>query len=74
MSKQRAGVSPVSNTGSLDLTEDSIRQRAYELYEERGFEHGHDMDDWLQAEAEVMSKKPIIDGDANTKAHKVAAA
>jgi len=68
MPKQRAIVSPISNTGSLELTEDSIRQRAYELYEQRGFEHGHDMDDWLQAEAEVMSKKPIDDADANPKA------
>ena len=30
-----------------------IRQRAYELYEQRGKEDGYDLDDWLQAEAEV---------------------
>ena len=30
-----------------------IRQRAYELYEVRGREEGHDFDDWLQAEAEI---------------------
>ena len=74
MSEQPAKVSPVSNTGSLELTEDSIRQRAYELYAERGFEHGHDMDDWLQAEAEVMSRKPISGAGPNTQTHKVAAA
>ena len=28
-----------------------IRRRAYELYEQRGFVDGHDLDDWLQAEA-----------------------
>jgi Protein of unknown function (DUF2934) len=35
--------------------EEQIRHRAYELYEARGREKGHDMDDWLRAEAEVTS-------------------
>ena len=31
-----------------------IGRRAYELYEERGSEQGHDVDDdWLQAEREL---------------------
>lgn len=30
-----------------------IRVRAYELYEARGGEDGHDMEDWLSAEAEI---------------------
>jgi hypothetical protein len=34
-----------------------IRLRAYELYEERGREDGHELDDWLRAEAEIMQKK-----------------
>jgi uncharacterized protein HemX len=34
-------------------TLEQIRQRAYELYEQRGREDGHDKDDWLLAEAEV---------------------
>lgn len=34
-----------------------IRQRAYELYEARGREAGHDVDDWLQAEAEIGGLK-----------------
>jgi DUF2934 family protein len=42
---------------SLELTE-IIRARAYQLYEERGCEDGHDLDDWLQAEAEIVGKKP----------------
>lgn len=33
--------------------EQAIRRRAYALYEERGCEDGHDVDDWLRAEAEV---------------------
>jgi hypothetical protein len=36
--------------------EDQIRQRAYELYEARGREDGHDLDDWLRAEGELKAK------------------
>lgn len=32
-----------------------IRDHAYELYEQRGREPGHDLDDWLCAEAEVLA-------------------
>ncbi len=50
----------VANTdeGSLELTEELIRVRAYLIYERRGYEHGHDLEDWVQAEAEIMGKKP----------------
>jgi P-type Cu2+ transporter len=37
--------------------EERIRRRAYELYEQRGREDGHELDDWLQAESEVTQKK-----------------
>jgi chorismate mutase len=36
--------------------EEQIRTRAYELYEERGREDGHDQEDWLRAEAEITEK------------------
>jgi hypothetical protein len=36
--------------------EDEIRQRAYELYQERGGQHGFDQEDWSRAEAEILSK------------------
>ena len=36
--------------------EEKIRLRAYTLYEERGREDGHDVDDWLRAEAELTAK------------------
>jgi hypothetical protein len=31
-----------------------IALRAYQLYEDRGRTHGHDLDDWLTAEQEVL--------------------
>jgi len=37
--------------------EETIRLRAYQLYEERGRIDGHTSDDWLQAEAEVLGAK-----------------
>ena len=33
--------------------EEQIRNRAYQLYEERGPEDGHDLEDWLSAESEI---------------------
>ena len=34
-----------------------IAKRAYELYARRGQEHGHDMEDWLEAERQILSKE-----------------
>ena len=39
---------------SRQVTDRDIARRAYELYEKRGREHGHDLDDWLQAERELQ--------------------
>lgn len=34
-------------------TDDVVRERAYELFERRGGEPGHELDDWLTAEREL---------------------
>ena len=34
--------------------EEEIRRLAFEIYVERRREDGHDLDDWLHAEAEVL--------------------
>jgi hypothetical protein len=36
-----------------DVAEADVARRAYELYEQRGGAHGHDIDDWLLAEREL---------------------
>ena len=45
------------------LGNDGIRERvssrAYELYERRGADHGRDLEDWVEAEKEVLS--PLIE-------------
>jgi hypothetical protein len=40
----------------LDLRE-QVRRRAFELYEQRGREEGHELDDWLQAESEIVKQQ-----------------
>ena len=40
----------------VDLQE-QVRRRAYELYEQRGQEDGHDLEDWLQAESDVARQR-----------------
>jgi Protein of unknown function (DUF2934) len=50
---------PVSlrpNRPDADI-EEKTRQRAYELYQERGGVDGNPTDDWLQAKQEVLSHK-----------------
>ena len=34
----------------------NIQRRAYELYEERGWADGHDLDDWLRAEEQITQQ------------------
>jgi HSP20 family protein len=37
----------------------SIARRAYEYFEARGRELGHDMEDWFRAESELMRRMPV---------------
>ena len=37
------------------LATDDIRSHAYALYESRGREHGHDLEDWLLAEQQAKN-------------------
>jgi hypothetical protein len=46
----RATESPVDS-------QEQVRRRAFELYELRGREDGHDLDDWLQAESELAPQQ-----------------
>jgi hypothetical protein len=47
-----------ANPIELDV-EETIRGRAYALYEERGRGDGHELEDWVEAEAEVLRSKDI---------------
>ena len=45
------------------ITEDAIAQRAYALYLARGCEDGHDVEDWLQAERELLETKNTLSSE-----------
>jgi hypothetical protein len=51
---KRAVPAVKASTRNLDV-QDAIGAYAYSLYEQRGREHGHDLDDWLRAEGEVLT-------------------
>lgn len=44
-------------TAESPRIEDEIRKRAYELFEVRGKEVGHELEDWLRAEGEIVGRK-----------------
>jgi hypothetical protein len=52
--RQTGNLVTVSSVNPLASVSDSeIARRAYQLHEERGGGHGHDVDDWLRAEREL---------------------
>jgi hypothetical protein len=48
---------PLTVASDPQALEHQIRQRAHELYQERGGKEGHELDDWLRAEEEIKRKK-----------------
>ncbi len=40
----------------VQLVERKVRSRAQQLYETRGHEQGQELEDWFQAESEVLEK------------------
>jgi hypothetical protein len=43
-------------------SQETIRTRAYELYESRGRENGQDEQDWLRAEREILKAWGAVTG------------
>jgi len=57
-SRARAPHNPRTQTQPEGLPlEERIRQRAHEIYLERGGEDGSEMEDWLQAEQEILGQE-----------------
>ena len=44
---------------------DTLARRAYELFDGRGRQDGHDLEDWLRAESELLSPMPLEVDEAN---------
>jgi len=45
----------------------SVARRAYEYFEARGREFGHDLEDWFRAESELMRRAPFEVKEADGK-------
>jgi HSP20 family molecular chaperone IbpA len=45
---------PESLRWEMQAVQRAIAHRAFELFEKRGGEHGHDWEDWFQAESELL--------------------
>ena len=57
MSVARVPTNP-AQAHDVEDVEEKIRIRAYLLFEKRGGVHGHHLEDWLQAEAEIQHSQP----------------
>jgi len=66
---QRA--SPPTTLASLDkyMTElyDNIAQRAFSLFKDEGWMHGHDLDHWLKAESEFLTPVSVELSETETE-------
>lgn len=56
---------PASSPNQHDMQDTNglhgtIATRAYILYEQRGYRQGCDLQDWLDAELEIQSRKPAV--------------
>ena len=54
---QKPHAAPLSPCEDLQVL---IAKRAYELYSERGYRDGSALDDWLDAERELLSQIPPV--------------
>jgi DUF2934 family protein len=58
-------------TAPAQVTHREVARRAYDLFLARGCEHGHDLDDWLQAERELRGTPSATMRRARKSSHQV---
>lgn len=54
--RQRSADRPSVTAATVGLTPATIERRAYEKFVARGSVHGYDVDDWYQAERELLAE------------------
>jgi hypothetical protein len=59
--QSKVKTSPVSKSAAPELyaSQDSIRERAFQIYESRGSQPGHDTQDWLYAERQIADGQVV---------------
>ncbi|MDP3090553.1 MAG: DUF2934 domain-containing protein [Nitrospira sp.] len=55
--KARPTARDLQPSANVDGLHERIAARAYALHEERGYRNGCDLQDWLDAEREIMSRE-----------------
>ena len=56
-------IEPVSAIAALFSPEEIhqlIQKKAYEIFEYRSYQHGHDVDDWLEAERIISAELDLV--------------
>jgi len=48
------------------ISEDSIRERAYKIWEREGRPHGRDYEHWVQARVELIAEATVVERPRNT--------
>lgn len=51
-------LAPIPNTAAEEPLEEEIRDYAFHLYEQNGCAPGHDLDNWLEAKACILTNVP----------------
>ena len=54
--KEGNGKSLAETSFSAEAIYQKIQERAYRIFEQRGYSHGNDVTDWLQAEKEIIAE------------------
>lgn len=61
-----------STTPSITVSSEQIAHKAYELYQQRGAEHGRDLEDWFRAEQlvhEALYVDPLAEDHRGERSH-----
>jgi hypothetical protein len=56
--KPKAKTSPARKSAApqISASQDTIRERAFQIYQSRGSQPGFDMQDWFHAELQVLER------------------
>jgi len=52
------------------VSHEVIAVRAYEFFIQRGYAHGSDLQDWFQAESELLARQPSLSAETAEEAVK----
>lgn len=63
-SRNLSGQTPKAIRSAERPYREEVARRAYELFKKRGAVHGHDLEDWLEAELQLVRERHVQFGGA----------